>query len=113
MASLGTPAASSSVAMFPWSVMVVSPVSDPDPGRLAALGVERHDGERRPGVLLLVLGEPDDRGTDGGGLQEGAAAAFLPRALPFPPRQVHGGDPHPLAAQPRHVAIQLLAGVVP
>src|ERR1700676_423857 len=82
MASCGTPAASSSVAMFCWSVIVspalysalsacaLSCVSNPDPGRLAALRVERHDGQRGTAVELLGIREPGDRGPDVGGLDD-------------------------------------------
>src|SRR5579862_5239880 len=86
MASRGTPAASSSVAMFACSVMF-SPMRSlaplyPDPGRLAPLWVQRHDGQRLRFVSALQAGggEPDDRGADVGGLHDVIAAAQIGRA---------------------------------
>src|SRR5580692_1612588 len=99
MASCGTPAASSSVAMFPCSVMA-SPterffepwlLSYPYPARLAALRVERHNGQRLA-VLLFRAGEAGDRGADGRGLHDVIPAALHRRALPFPHLHLHGGD---------------------
>src|SRR6202030_3393902 len=86
----------------------------PDPGRLAALRVERHDGQcSRAVTVALGPGERDDRRADGGGLHDVVPAALGGRALPLPDPQVHVGDDDALAAEPPHVAFQLLPRVVP
>jgi len=58
--------------------------------------------------MLLLMGEPGDRGPDAGGLHDVVAAALLDRAFPFADPHVHGGDHHALGAEPLDVFRELL-----
>src|SRR5690348_15884014 len=59
------------------------------------------------------MGEPGDRGADGGGFDDVVAAAFRHRALALAHAHLHVGDHHALAAEPLDVALKLLPRIVP
>src|ERR1022692_2653954 len=105
--------AEASCALFRFIGLCMSCALNPDPGRLAALRVERHDRQRGTGVALLGVREPGDRGPDVGGLDDVVAAAFLHRALPLAHPHLHGGDHHAFGPEPLDVFLQLLPRVVP
>src|SRR6185369_5779841 len=125
MASCGTPSAAKSApccSLF-WSVIVLlrklkardagARALKPDPGRLAALRVEGHDGQAAWPRRVPPGAEVGDSGAGGGHLGDVVLAAFLHGAFAVADAQFHRGDHDALRALPGHVAIQLDPAVVP
>jgi hypothetical protein len=75
----------------------------PDPGGLAPLRVERHDGPGRPVMGLPGTGEPGDGRADEGGLDDVVVAAGCLRAVPLAGLHLHRGDHHAVGAEPLDV----------
>src|SRR5208283_2754549 len=84
-----------------------------DPCRLAPPRVERHDRQGQTSRPVAGAGEPDDGGADEGYLRYVVTAADIYRAIPLAHPHLHGGDHHPLGAEPPDVPFQLEPGVVP
>ena len=95
----------------PDSSQQAQPALYADPGGLAPLRVERHDGQGRPGARPPGGGEPGDGGADEGYLDDVVVAAQLHRAAPLANPHLHGGYHHALGAEPPDVTFELDPGV--
>src|SRR5208283_3377075 len=85
----------------------------PDPGGLAPLRIERHDGQGPTVMTLPGTGKPGHGGADEGCLHDVVAAAGRYRAVPLAHPHLHRGDHHALGAEPFDVTFQLAPGVLP